>query len=736
MKKLKVKLENNHGISKIDQEFDFSKFRTFLIYASNGVMKTSFAKTFEDYIQNRPSQDKVLKSKKYQRSIIKDDKQTLNSENIFVINSFINTEYVSDEISTLLVNEKLRKEYQEILEKLHQTKKDIIKKLKISSSSSDCEKEIIQTFQEFGENFYQIIDHLLDQITDQTFANYDFKYNVIFDNLTIENFIEENQENLNSYFQKYFELLKNSQDLFSEDGNFGTPQAYKLLSALSDEGYFKTGHQIKLKNGQIITSYSQLREIIDQQINQIIQNSALRMIFRDIDKILHANNMQDFREIIQHDPSILLELNDLKQFKQKYWLSHLSKLSDEIKNLHNSYSKNRDKLQKIIIQAKKEIPEWQIIIETFRKRFVNMPFNIELQNKPDLVVLGLEKPELTFQFIDQNTKKSHPIDKELLTERILSQGERRAFYLLNIIFEIRARLKKNQETLFIIDDIADSFDYKNKYAIVEYLNDLAKEPNFYSIILTHNFDFFRTLQSRVLTEKYKRTHSFIAEKRAEEIQLISAGEKKFTNPFEKWREELNHNQKYLIASIPFIRNLIEFQQGKKSPNYQILTNLLHFINRSENVLNTADITIKDLEKTFSSILKDINFTFEDKNKKIIDIIDQELKEIINDQNLEAISLENKIILSIGIRLKAEQYMWSKVKNKKSLGSNQTGKLFERFKKDYSKKPKYQSAIQTLERVMVMTPSNIHLNSFMYEPIVDLGIDELKNLYQEVERLLG
>jgi hypothetical protein len=39
MKKLKIKLENCYGIKKLDQEFDFSNCKTFVIYASNGVMK-------------------------------------------------------------------------------------------------------------------------------------------------------------------------------------------------------------------------------------------------------------------------------------------------------------------------------------------------------------------------------------------------------------------------------------------------------------------------------------------------------------------------------------------------------------------------------------------------------------------------------------------------------------------------------------------------------------------------
>jgi len=34
----------------------------------------------------------------------------------------------------------------------------------------------------------------------------------------------------------------------------------------------------------------------------------------------------------------------------------------------------------------------------------------------------------------------------------------------------------------------------------------------------------------------------------------------------------------------------------------------------------------------------------------------------------------------------------------------------------------------------MTPENIHLNSFMYEPILDLSAQHLKKLYNKVCKL--
>lgn len=80
----------------------------------------------------------------------------------------------------------------------------------------------------------------------------------------------------------------------------------------------------------------------------------------------------------------------------------------------------------------------------------------------------------------------------------LSQGEKRALYILNVLFEIEAKKNAGAPVLIVIDDIADSFDYKNKYAIVEYLRDIAQVSHFYLFILTHNFDFHRIVGGRII----------------------------------------------------------------------------------------------------------------------------------------------------------------------------------------------------------------------------------------------
>ncbi len=118
--------------------------------------------------------------------------------------------------------------------------------------------------------------------------------------------------------------------------------------------------------------------------------------------------------------------------------------------------------------------------------------------------------------------------------------------------------------------------------------------------------------------------------------------------------------------------------------------------------------------------------------------------ILNDD----INLENKIILAIAIRLKAEEFMKNEINEslavftwKNNSGTqedflnfidnkgNQTRELFNGFIQIGN-----NEKIKILESVNIMTPENIHLNSFMYEPLLDMDIIELKNLYNDVENL--
>jgi hypothetical protein len=99
-----------------------------------------------------------------------------------------------------------------------------------------------------------------------------------------------------------------------------------------------------------------------------------------------------------------------------------------------------------------------------------------------------------------------------------------------------------------------------------------------------------------------------------------------------------------------------------------------------------------------------------------------------------LNLENKIVLAVATRLAAERFMIAKIKDDEfavGIKHNQAQVLTAKFKEKF---PKEEAAIKCLDRVALMTPENIHVNSFMYEPIVDMSDESLRRLYSDTKKL--
>ena len=100
-----------------------------------------------------------------------------------------------------------------------------------------------------------------------------------------------------------------------------------------------------------------------------------------------------------------------------------------------------------------------------------------------------------------------------------------------------------------------------------------------------------------------------------------------------------------------------------------------------------------------------------------------------------INFENKIVLAIAIRLASERFMIAKINDpafEAGIDSNQTPRLLKKFRELFSAEV---ATINVLQRAVLMTPENIHLNSFMYEPILDMSDGHLRKLYGEVKALV-
>lgn len=128
MNKTSIELQNCYGIPSLTYEFDFSDNSTYVIYAPNGVMKTSLAKTFKDLSEKKDSKDSIFPERETKRQILDETGNATNSENVFVISPY-EQGYHSQRMSTLLVNQEIKKQYENIHADIDEKKINSIKKI-------------------------------------------------------------------------------------------------------------------------------------------------------------------------------------------------------------------------------------------------------------------------------------------------------------------------------------------------------------------------------------------------------------------------------------------------------------------------------------------------------------------------------------------------------------------------------------------------------------------------------
>lgn len=713
-----LKFENCYGIKDLSHEFDFSNTKGFSIYAPNGFMKTSFSKTFSDVSKNKVSGDLIFPDRVNTRSIKDENGSEIKGENIFVIEPY-NEEFNSDKTSLLLVNQTIKKKYDDELQKIEEKKEVLIKKLKqlsgLTGRSVTPETELLKCFG--GASIFDLFEALEVKVNSSSDERLSMlTYSELFNDKTIA-FLESGQirTQLTDYIDKYNELVERSPVLSKTFNHYHAKTVHKNLA---ENGFFSAKHSVNLFNGigkDEITSAEQLDEKIEEEKKKILSDDDLTKKFDAIDKKLTTIELRKFRDYLFDNKDIVAELADYKSFQKEILLSYLSSQRETFNGLLEEYRSGKLIIQEAIDAAKNERTDWEEVVGIFNKRF-SVPFKMEVLNQEEVILKG-SSPQISFTFSDP--EKSSSIDKTSLL-KVLSQGEKKALYILNILFELNARLKHIIDTILVVDDIADSFDYKNKYAIIEYLKEVSQHNNFYPIFLTHNFDFHRTISSRL---DIPRASRLFAIKNGRNLSLVE--EKYQKNPFEHWKRNLDDNR-FVISSIPFVRNLAEYCGWEHE--YLQLTSLLHL------KTGTKSITKMDLETIYRQILKDkAALTLTDPTKPVIELVYETADAILPEADATA-ELESKIILSIAIRLQAEEFMVKKISDQlfvDAITSNQTSKLLSRFKTDF---PGETDSIALLEQVNLMTPENIHLNSFMYEPILDMAPEHLKTLYTDVKQM--
>lgn len=724
MNTVTIDFQNCYGIKKLNYKFDFKKHHNYILYASNGMMKTSFTKTFKALSNKRKPSDEV-----YERKTICDvkvDDSTITPEQIFVINSY-EDEYISPNSAKLMVKKELRQEYDVAMSEILELQNSFFTTL--DGILGESQTAIILLSEFLNCQPVDVIDFLSKEIDNGILNEELFKidFNIIkygdIISSSIEAFLSDakNLEQIQEYTDRYNELLEKS-PIFKR-GVFSHNNAEVISQSLSTNGFFDAKHTIYLDGiNKKIDTATDFSNTLEEEKQKIFSDEKLKKKFEKINSTLGKRALSSFRGFIEKYPDAIPLLTEYTSFKRKIWVYILKEAEADLLTLIDSYHKTKTVISKIKDKAKEEKTQWDYVLEIFKSRF-SVPFTIEVPNYEDVYLLG-SMPEFIFKYVDSDTGEETEIPRKNL-EKVLSQGEKRALFLLNIINDLEAIKLTGKPCLIIADDVAESFDYKNKYAIIEYLQEMMEDSNLHFIILTHNFDFYRTVANRamkvVLPQMVQRVQNGLE---------ITNPKYVFKNPFEEMKNGIKNSiDKDIVTSIPFVRNIIEYtRNADDDDNYSSLTSLLHIKDK------TKTITLKDLENIFNEEIKiGENYSFSQgrENSLVYDLIIS-LARSEAQATKESIELDGKIIISMAIRLLAEEFMIDKLLKKSidfsGISKNQTGKLLQLYK---SSCPNEVENIKTMNKVVLMSSENIHINSFMFEPLIDISIKSLIQLFGQI-----
>lgn len=717
MEKINLDLQYCYGISSLNHTFDFSNNNMpIVLYAPNGTMKTSLAKTLREYSKGLEPKDLVFEDRPSSCLVLDEAGNSVAKEAIFVVES-INEKYSSDRISSLLASDGLKSEYDGIFATIAKKLDDLFKKLKKQSGlGKDAEVAFCDAFKVSSTAIVDALARLDREVKRGLYSEYsNVRYKVLFGPKAIDFFKNGDIQALIGEYTATYEKILDSSKYFKR-GVFNHSNAETIAKNLKANGWFEGGHSVNLRDGTgyiEIQTEEDLTAAIQAEKDQILSDPILQEKFNKVEKAISSAELRELREYLMDNPALISELSNIDQFKQRVWISYLVENNTDYLSLVEDFDNSQGRLKEIIALAEAEQTRWERVVDLFNQRFY-VPFEVRVENKSD-AILNSKSPQLSFYFKDRFNQEEKKTSKDAL-DQVLSNGEKRALYILNIIFEVEARRASGIETVFVFDDIADSFDYKNKYAIIEYLTDIKEDQNFHLVILTHNFDFYRTVKGRLGIFGDNRV---LCSRNETSITLVK--DTLSENPFLNWKDNLGEPAK-LIASIPFVRNLAEYTGNNAA--FDMLTALLHIKATSET------ITVSDLRDIFDTVLQPGSFSdFGRSSETLISIIESQCAAIMG-LNPDELTLECKITLSMGIRLNAERVLIQKIADPayvSSIQKHQTSKLIKRYGRIAGADA---LVLKTMQKVQLMTPENIHLNSFMYEPILDLSGFHLQSLYAE------
>lgn len=724
---LKLDLEGCYGIKSLS--FDFAKTeKPLVIHAPNGTMKTSLKKTLDSLSRGERPKDDIDGSFASKFTVLLDGKPILpECIKTFAFDSSA-LDSLDADIATMLSTEKEKRDLQSLQEAFAIKNNALIEAMKpnFSGKIQIWENAIASAFgKAFEDIMLSIAPAKMKKIRPLP--------------VKISNYSEVFGKDIKSAVQLAPKVMRRYQTIVKRvlgrhgylvKGVFELPDLEAIGKILKDHRFFEAGHKIILNGrggGKTIATLEELDKTINEIKGAISSDRTIAEEFSRLESALSSRKKSEkLRKILDDQPMISAFYSNLGKFEKDYLLSLFKENEALFFEARKALMAVRRKRMAIAASATKSMTEWEETIRTFNYRF-HPKYEIKIDKEESA---SGNPPRISFVF---EGYQEHAKTKEEISG-ILSSGELRAIFLLDVFYQSRQVLKTNKPSLLLYDDISDSFDYANKNCIMEYFNDLVKlNSKACLILLTHNFDFYRLFASKISN----REHAFFAVSEDGKIS-VTQGEY-LRDIFENGlRMKVGKSIRASFALIPMARGIVELTSGEDNisndKDYIFITNLMHYRP------NNAHSTLGGVRKSKHWPIKIRNLLFSDPLSKSSLTYYKALKgacDKISSETVNAQKLEDKFCLALGIRVFGEKYCYQRLKDStcakgkiEELLKKPFGKMVETFEDYYPNSPK----LKDLQLAAMLTSADLHINGFAYEPLIDYSIVRLRTLYKAIVKV--
>lgn len=699
--KLELILNNYKGIRNLDNfslSFNENNIAN-IFYGVNGVGKTTLCKALSSSSVKEDSHPFFNDIKGSKKNLFKENNKDFKQSNIFFI----------EELNILKEKEKYG--------------------INIFIETKEKEIEYLNSKKEIDLCFKS--NHYLKTLRENRSLSVE-DISILYDNCMKLNIETDIDIDIDPFYELYEIVIKQKNILNSD--------LMELVDYLDEYQFIKS--QTNIKSTPAIRSLKEFEKIKEISVNIYaelqkeidVQNQKEKTVIDALNKKFAKSRLLKINRVIQlfemnldmfiKERSIFKNLTDFYRFIDFKYLKINASTIMQLK-------KNKAIFEDIMKSFSEKEKYWNDICKKYNSIFINMPVKFKLlKDKNDItneqyfqVKYNLKNPfEDNYTLIDgdENIKKLY---------EDLSGFEKKGLFIFDLFFKIESALQKNKDTIFLFDDIIDSFDEVNRLSFAFYLKDLQRRSIKF-ILFTHDFNFFKLLKNK-LREK---TMYILRKDKLNNVYVKKDGSD-FDYIFKNWinNENIHKEMSYLISSIPLVRELsnIIYDDTLKEK-------LLPFLHHKNN---TKNLKINDALKIIIPFIKDYN--------------DKDYKKIIHDNYLEVLykvcdeimlksfipkdishEITSKICLAICIRLQLEEKIIL------LLGESNTIRLFENLKTEDKQcqtnfllrqlNKKNEEYVSELLKYDIATSNIIHLNSFNYEALFYYSLDYLVSMLKEIQ----